>query len=158
MCWESRDINPVDSYTVELSKLTDEENGDTITEWVTILLNPWPVELKPFQVMWHQIALRKDSWPFGEFTFINISLSKINCIKLMENDYTVYGRRAETNVKICIVCHRLLPLLLTTVQVKCCWWVKREADHIISYLLFRKIISKAYLCSLPCRFPWIYFL
>lgn len=31
VCWESRDINPVDSYTVELSKLTDEEN-DIITE------------------------------------------------------------------------------------------------------------------------------
>nr|XP_013812720.1 PREDICTED: fibronectin type III and SPRY domain-containing protein 2 [Apteryx mantelli mantelli] len=32
VCWESRDINPVDSYMVELSKLTDEENGDIITE------------------------------------------------------------------------------------------------------------------------------
>uniref|UniRef100_A0A8C5J593 Fibronectin type III and SPRY domain containing 2 n=1 Tax=Junco hyemalis TaxID=40217 RepID=A0A8C5J593_JUNHY len=32
VCWESRDINPVDSYTVELSKLTDEENDDIITE------------------------------------------------------------------------------------------------------------------------------
>ncbi|NWV03906.1 FSD2 protein, partial [Ptilonorhynchus violaceus] len=32
VCWESTDINPVDSYTVELSKLTDEENDDIITE------------------------------------------------------------------------------------------------------------------------------
>lgn len=64
-------MNPVDSYTVELSKLTDEENGE-ITEWVTFLSSPWPVEMKPFQVMWHQIALRKDPRPFGQFTFINI--------------------------------------------------------------------------------------
>uniref|UniRef100_A0A8C7A197 Fibronectin type III and SPRY domain containing 2 n=1 Tax=Nothoprocta perdicaria TaxID=30464 RepID=A0A8C7A197_NOTPE len=39
VCWESRDINPVDSYTVELSKLTDEENGDIITESITGIPN-----------------------------------------------------------------------------------------------------------------------
>ncbi|XP_049668512.1 fibronectin type III and SPRY domain-containing protein 2 [Accipiter gentilis] len=39
VCWESRDINPVDSYTVELSKLTDEENGDTITESIVGIPN-----------------------------------------------------------------------------------------------------------------------
>ncbi|XP_009700439.1 PREDICTED: fibronectin type III and SPRY domain-containing protein 2 [Cariama cristata] len=39
VCWESRDINPVDSYTVELSKLTDEENGDIITESVVGIPN-----------------------------------------------------------------------------------------------------------------------
>lgn len=32
VCWDSRDINPVDSYVVELSKLSEEENGDNITE------------------------------------------------------------------------------------------------------------------------------
>ncbi|XP_048173730.1 fibronectin type III and SPRY domain-containing protein 2 [Corvus hawaiiensis] len=39
VCWESRDINPVDSYTVELSKLTDEENDDTITESIVGIPN-----------------------------------------------------------------------------------------------------------------------
>ncbi|XP_074956582.1 fibronectin type III and SPRY domain-containing protein 2 [Phalacrocorax aristotelis] len=39
VCWESRDINPVDSYMVELSKLTDEENGDTITESIVGIPN-----------------------------------------------------------------------------------------------------------------------
>uniref|UniRef100_A0A8C5TVR5 Fibronectin type III and SPRY domain containing 2 n=1 Tax=Malurus cyaneus samueli TaxID=2593467 RepID=A0A8C5TVR5_9PASS len=39
VCWESRDINPVDSYTVELSKLTDEENHDTITESIVGIPN-----------------------------------------------------------------------------------------------------------------------
>ncbi|KFP20248.1 Fibronectin type III and SPRY domain-containing protein 2, partial [Egretta garzetta] len=39
VCWESRDINPVDSYTVELSKLTDEENGDIITESIVGIPN-----------------------------------------------------------------------------------------------------------------------
>ncbi|KAK2539467.1 Fsd2 [Columba livia] len=38
VCWESRDINPVDSYTVELSKLTDEENGE-ITESIVGIPN-----------------------------------------------------------------------------------------------------------------------
>ncbi|NXV28349.1 FSD2 protein, partial [Rissa tridactyla] len=37
--WESRDINPVDSYMVELSKLTDEENGDIITESIVGIPN-----------------------------------------------------------------------------------------------------------------------
>ncbi|XP_009992776.1 PREDICTED: fibronectin type III and SPRY domain-containing protein 2 [Chaetura pelagica] len=39
VCWESGDINPVDSYTVELSKLTDEENGDIITESIVGIPN-----------------------------------------------------------------------------------------------------------------------
>ncbi|XP_059679848.1 fibronectin type III and SPRY domain-containing protein 2 [Gavia stellata] len=39
VCWESRDINPVDSYMVELSKLTDEENGDIITESIVGIPN-----------------------------------------------------------------------------------------------------------------------
>ncbi|RLW03649.1 hypothetical protein DV515_00006375 [Chloebia gouldiae] len=39
VCWESRDINPVDSYTVELSKLTDEENDDIITESIVGIPN-----------------------------------------------------------------------------------------------------------------------
>ncbi|KFQ18878.1 Fibronectin type III and SPRY domain-containing protein 2, partial [Merops nubicus] len=39
VCWESRDINPVDSYMVELSKLTDEENGDNITESIVGIPN-----------------------------------------------------------------------------------------------------------------------
>ncbi|XP_061856152.1 fibronectin type III and SPRY domain-containing protein 2 [Colius striatus] len=39
VCWESRDINPVDSYTVELSKLTDEENSDAITESIVGIPN-----------------------------------------------------------------------------------------------------------------------
>ncbi|XP_010177185.1 PREDICTED: fibronectin type III and SPRY domain-containing protein 2 [Mesitornis unicolor] len=38
VCWESQDINPVDSYTVELSKLTDEENDD-ITESIVGIPN-----------------------------------------------------------------------------------------------------------------------
>uniref|UniRef100_A0A8C4UDL6 Fibronectin type III and SPRY domain containing 2 n=1 Tax=Falco tinnunculus TaxID=100819 RepID=A0A8C4UDL6_FALTI len=39
VCWESRDVNPVDSYTVELSKLTDEEDGDSITESIVGIPN-----------------------------------------------------------------------------------------------------------------------
>uniref|UniRef100_A0A672UU84 Fibronectin type III and SPRY domain containing 2 n=1 Tax=Strigops habroptila TaxID=2489341 RepID=A0A672UU84_STRHB len=39
VCWESGDINPVDSYTVELSKLTDEGNGDIITESIVGIPN-----------------------------------------------------------------------------------------------------------------------
>ncbi|KFP79672.1 Fibronectin type III and SPRY domain-containing protein 2, partial [Acanthisitta chloris] len=39
VCWESRDINPVDSYVVELSKLTDEENDDLITESIVGIPN-----------------------------------------------------------------------------------------------------------------------
>ncbi|KAM6125611.1 LOW QUALITY PROTEIN: fibronectin type III and SPRY domain-containing protein 2 [Phoenicopterus ruber ruber] len=39
VCWESRDVNPVDSYMVELSKLTDEENGDIITESIVGIPN-----------------------------------------------------------------------------------------------------------------------
>ncbi|KAM6060269.1 LOW QUALITY PROTEIN: fibronectin type III and SPRY domain-containing protein 2 [Theristicus caerulescens] len=39
VCWESRDINPVDSYMVELSKLTDEENGNSITESIVGIPN-----------------------------------------------------------------------------------------------------------------------
>ncbi|KFP81945.1 Fibronectin type III and SPRY domain-containing protein 2, partial [Apaloderma vittatum] len=39
VCWESGDINPVDSYMVELSKLTDEENGDTVTESIVGIPN-----------------------------------------------------------------------------------------------------------------------
>ncbi|NWU92124.1 FSD2 protein, partial [Upupa epops] len=39
VCWESSDINPVDSYVVELSKLTDEENGDNITESIVGIPN-----------------------------------------------------------------------------------------------------------------------
>ncbi|KFO06862.1 Fibronectin type III and SPRY domain-containing protein 2, partial [Balearica regulorum gibbericeps] len=39
VCWESRDINPVDSYMVELSKLPDEENGDIITESIVGIPN-----------------------------------------------------------------------------------------------------------------------
>uniref|UniRef100_A0A674JWT3 Fibronectin type III and SPRY domain containing 2 n=1 Tax=Terrapene triunguis TaxID=2587831 RepID=A0A674JWT3_9SAUR len=37
VCWESGNMNPVDSYTVELSKLTNGENGDIITD---SLINP----------------------------------------------------------------------------------------------------------------------
>ncbi|XP_071610512.1 fibronectin type III and SPRY domain-containing protein 2 [Heliangelus exortis] len=37
--WESGDLNPVDSYTVELSKLTDEQDGDTITESIVGIPN-----------------------------------------------------------------------------------------------------------------------
>ncbi|XP_032838910.2 fibronectin type III and SPRY domain-containing protein 2 [Tyto alba] len=50
VCWESRDINPVDSYMVELSKLTDEENGDIITESIVgipnceVLINLQPMQ------------------------------------------------------------------------------------------------------------------
>ncbi|NXL96641.1 FSD2 protein, partial [Tyrannus savana] len=39
VCWESGDINPVDSYTVELYKLTDEENDDIITESIVGIPN-----------------------------------------------------------------------------------------------------------------------
>ncbi|XP_010152573.1 PREDICTED: fibronectin type III and SPRY domain-containing protein 2 [Eurypyga helias] len=39
VCWESGDINPVDSYMVELSKLTDEGNGDGITESIVGIPN-----------------------------------------------------------------------------------------------------------------------
>uniref|UniRef100_A0A8B9FSI3 Fibronectin type III and SPRY domain containing 2 n=1 Tax=Amazona collaria TaxID=241587 RepID=A0A8B9FSI3_9PSIT len=39
VCWESGDINPVDSYTVELSKLADEGNSDTITESIVGIPN-----------------------------------------------------------------------------------------------------------------------
>ncbi|GAB0194149.1 fibronectin type III and SPRY domain-containing protein 2 [Grus japonensis] len=39
VCWESRDINPVDSYMVELSKLPDEENGNIITESIVGIPN-----------------------------------------------------------------------------------------------------------------------
>ncbi|XP_014799910.1 PREDICTED: fibronectin type III and SPRY domain-containing protein 2 [Calidris pugnax] len=39
VCWESRDINPVDSYMVELSKLTDEENSNVITESIVGIPN-----------------------------------------------------------------------------------------------------------------------
>ncbi|KFQ59742.1 Fibronectin type III and SPRY domain-containing protein 2, partial [Pelecanus crispus] len=39
VCWESRDINPVDSYMVELSKLTDEDDGDIITESIVGIPN-----------------------------------------------------------------------------------------------------------------------
>lgn len=67
---------------VELSKLPDEENGNIITEWVTILSSPWYVEMKPFHVMWHQVALRKNPWTFGEITFVNIPVRKINCINI----------------------------------------------------------------------------
>ncbi|XP_017660445.1 PREDICTED: fibronectin type III and SPRY domain-containing protein 2 [Lepidothrix coronata] len=39
VCWESGDINPVDSYTVELYKLTDEPNDDTVTESIVGIPN-----------------------------------------------------------------------------------------------------------------------
>uniref|UniRef100_A0A8C8VQI1 Fibronectin type III and SPRY domain containing 2 n=1 Tax=Pelusios castaneus TaxID=367368 RepID=A0A8C8VQI1_9SAUR len=39
VCWESGNMNPVDSYTVELSKLTNEENGDIITESIVGIPN-----------------------------------------------------------------------------------------------------------------------
>ncbi|KAI6077765.1 Fibronectin type III and SPRY domain-containing protein 2 [Aix galericulata] len=50
VCWESRDINPVDSYMVELSKLTDEENDDTITESIVGIPNcEVLIHLQPIQ-------------------------------------------------------------------------------------------------------------
>ncbi|XP_062440033.1 fibronectin type III and SPRY domain-containing protein 2 [Rhea pennata] len=50
VCWESRDINPVDSYVVELSKLTDEENGDIITESIIGIPNCEAlIHLQPIQ-------------------------------------------------------------------------------------------------------------
>uniref|UniRef100_A0A8C0IWP8 Fibronectin type III and SPRY domain containing 2 n=1 Tax=Chelonoidis abingdonii TaxID=106734 RepID=A0A8C0IWP8_CHEAB len=39
VCWESGNMNPVDSYTVELSKLTNGENGDIITESIVGIPN-----------------------------------------------------------------------------------------------------------------------
>ncbi|KFO87704.1 Fibronectin type III and SPRY domain-containing protein 2, partial [Buceros rhinoceros silvestris] len=39
VCWESGDINPVDSYVVELSRLLEEENGDNITESIVGIPN-----------------------------------------------------------------------------------------------------------------------
>ncbi|XP_067411846.1 fibronectin type III and SPRY domain-containing protein 2 [Emydura macquarii macquarii] len=39
ICWESGNMNPVDSYTVELSKLTNGENGDIITESIVGIPN-----------------------------------------------------------------------------------------------------------------------
>ncbi|NXF02207.1 FSD2 protein, partial [Smithornis capensis] len=39
VCWESGNINPVDSYTVELYKLTDGENDDIITESIVGIPN-----------------------------------------------------------------------------------------------------------------------
>lgn len=146
MCWESRDINPVDSYMVELSKLTDEENGDIITEWVTIPSSPWPVEMKSFQVTWHQIALRKDSGPFDEFTFINIPVSKINCINV--NRKLLY-RVWEKGRSKCKNLHSLsqtlsYPHYWQLCKVKCCWWATREADHVISC-----VIQKNNLKGLP---------
>uniref|UniRef100_A0A8C8ATT6 Fibronectin type III and SPRY domain containing 2 n=1 Tax=Otus sunia TaxID=257818 RepID=A0A8C8ATT6_9STRI len=50
VCWESRDINPVDSYMVELSKLTDEENGNNITESIVGIPNcEVLIHLQPMQ-------------------------------------------------------------------------------------------------------------
>ncbi|CAM9420685.1 unnamed protein product [Bubo scandiacus] len=50
VCWESRDINPVDSYMVELSKLTDEENGNIITESIVGIPNcEVLIHLQPMQ-------------------------------------------------------------------------------------------------------------
>ncbi|XP_026711421.1 fibronectin type III and SPRY domain-containing protein 2 [Athene cunicularia] len=50
VCWESRDINPVDSYMVELSKLTDEENGNMITESIVGIPNcEVLIHLQPMQ-------------------------------------------------------------------------------------------------------------
>ncbi|XP_009895579.2 fibronectin type III and SPRY domain-containing protein 2 [Dryobates pubescens] len=39
VCWESKDLNPVDSYTVELSKVTDEEDSNNITESIVGIPN-----------------------------------------------------------------------------------------------------------------------
>uniref|UniRef100_A0A7M4FD51 Fibronectin type III and SPRY domain containing 2 n=1 Tax=Crocodylus porosus TaxID=8502 RepID=A0A7M4FD51_CROPO len=39
ICWESGNINPVESYTVELSKVTNGENGDVITESIVGIPN-----------------------------------------------------------------------------------------------------------------------
>ncbi|XP_074863080.1 fibronectin type III and SPRY domain-containing protein 2 [Carettochelys insculpta] len=39
VCWESGNRNPVDSYTVELSKLTNGKNGDIITESIVGIPN-----------------------------------------------------------------------------------------------------------------------
>ncbi|XP_009555172.2 fibronectin type III and SPRY domain-containing protein 2 [Cuculus canorus] len=39
VCWESRDINPVDSYMVELSKMIGEESGNTVTESIVGIPN-----------------------------------------------------------------------------------------------------------------------
>ncbi|XP_054858713.1 fibronectin type III and SPRY domain-containing protein 2 [Eublepharis macularius] len=39
VCWESGNTNPVDSYTVELSKLTDGADGDIITESIVGIPN-----------------------------------------------------------------------------------------------------------------------
>ncbi|XP_074772784.1 fibronectin type III and SPRY domain-containing protein 2 isoform X2 [Athene noctua] len=50
VCWESRDVNPVDSYMVELSKLTDEENGNIITESIVGIPNcEVLIHLQPMQ-------------------------------------------------------------------------------------------------------------
>ncbi|KAM6257373.1 fibronectin type III and SPRY domain-containing protein 2 [Porphyrio hochstetteri] len=49
VCWESRDINPVDSYMVELSKLPDEENGDVTESIVGIPNCEVLVHLQPTQ-------------------------------------------------------------------------------------------------------------
>ncbi|CAM9424104.1 unnamed protein product [Bubo scandiacus] len=50
VCWESKDINPVDSYMVELSKLTDEENGNIITESIVGIPNcEVLIHLQPMQ-------------------------------------------------------------------------------------------------------------
>uniref|UniRef100_A0A8D0EGW2 Fibronectin type III and SPRY domain containing 2 n=1 Tax=Strix occidentalis caurina TaxID=311401 RepID=A0A8D0EGW2_STROC len=57
VCWESRDINPVDSYMVELSKLTDEENGNIITESIVGIPNcEVLIHLQPMQT--YRICVR----------------------------------------------------------------------------------------------------
>lgn len=95
VCWESRDINPVDSYMVELSKLTDEENDDTITEWVTILSSSQHVEMKPFKVMWHQVAVRKDPLVKSLSQCIQKSASPILCRTTSGELWTIQGWRND---------------------------------------------------------------
>ncbi|XP_066492419.1 fibronectin type III and SPRY domain-containing protein 2 [Tiliqua scincoides] len=50
VCWESGNTNPVDSYTVELSKLTEGEDGNVITESIVGIPNcETLIQLEPRQ-------------------------------------------------------------------------------------------------------------